>query len=355
MTETRVPTAPATPPAPRLPTLSKRQKAAILIRLLLKEGAKLDLDDLPEAMQVDLTHEMGALRMVDRATLDAIVTEFLDDLSNLGASFGGGVEGALELLGDALSEETVRRLRRETGLVVRGDAWTALAALDGDALAAIAARESDETMAVVVSKLPASKSAEMLARLDPDRARDIAQAVTTTAATNPDTVATIGHALAAQMAEETPRAFEQPPVARIGEILNNTSAMTRDGVLDALDASDADLGAEVRREIFTFNNIADRVATRDIPKVVRAVDQTVLLTAMKGASAVGAERSVAFILGNMSQRMAGQLREELEEMGDVPGAKGEVAMADVVGAIRDMQAAGEITLTIRADPDDAAE
>ena len=39
--------------------LSKRQKAAILIRLLLKEGTALDLDDLPEAMQVDLTHEMG--------------------------------------------------------------------------------------------------------------------------------------------------------------------------------------------------------------------------------------------------------------------------------------------------------
>lgn len=330
--------------ANRASILTRRQKAAVLIRLLLKEGAVLDLNDLPESLQVELTHEMGALRMVDRETLDGIVREFLDDLGNLGASFGGGLESALDLLGGALSDATLRRLRRETGVIVQGDPWSAVAALDAEALAALAARESTETMAVVLSKLPVAKSAEMLARLPAERAHSITEAVTATGAVDPETVRTIGHALASQIAEEVPKAFDIAPVTRIGAILNNSTAETREGVLDALSEGNAELGEEIRREIFTFANIADRVSPADVPKVVRAVDQTVLVTAMAGATADALARSAEFVLSNMSKRMAAQLREDVADLGTVKPAAAEAAMADVVAAVRDMHAAGEIEL-----------
>ena len=325
------------------PVLSRRRKAAIIVRLMLKEGAQLSLDALPEAMQTDLTHEMGAIRTIDRATLHAVIDEFMAEVEDLGAAFPGGLEGALNLLDGALNAANLRRLRRETGIVVPGDPWDMIGALPPERLALIAEQESAGIAAVMLSKLPVAVSARVLGILPTNRGREIAIAMSGTAKIDPDTVRTIGHALAAQLAEESPPAFEGAPVGRIGEILNSSKPATRDGLLTALDEEDADLTAEVRRRIFTFADIAARIEARDIPKVTRAIDQELLVLALAVADGRDAA-SVDFILANMSQRMAGQVRDEIEDRANVKPDDSEDAKAQVVAAIRDLERAGELAL-----------
>lgn len=341
--------APAAAPLPatlprRRPVLTRRQKAAIIVRLLLKEGTRLRLDELPEAMQVELTHEMGALRMVDKATLNEVVAEFMAEVNELGAAFSGGLEGALTLLDGALSEQNLRKLRKQTGLTVQGDPWEMIARLAPADIAAIVQRESTEIAAVILSKLPVARSAEVLGKLPGDVARRITYAVSTTGTVDPETVRTIGQAIAAQVADEAPRAFAEPPVSRIGAILNSSPAEIRDGVLNGLIEQDAALGAEVKKKIFTFADIPARIDPRDIPKVTRAVDQGVLVTALAATAAGDAAEAAEFVLANMSQRMATQLREDITDRGSVKPREAEAAMATIVAAIRDMEAAGELKL-----------
>ncbi|MBL9059968.1 MAG: flagellar motor switch protein FliG, partial [Mangrovicoccus sp.] len=327
--------APAAAPLPatlprRRPVLTRRQKAAIIVRLLLKEGTRLRLDELPEAMQVELTHEMGALRMVDKATLNEVVAEFMAEVNELGVSFPGGLEGALCLLDGALSEQNLRKLRKQTGLTVQGDPWEMIARLAPADIAAIIQRESTEIAAVVLSKLPVARSAEVLGKLPGDVARRITYAVSTTGTVDPETVRTIGQAIAAQVADEAPRAFADPAVNRIGAILNSSPAEVRDGVLNGLIEQDAALGAEVRKKIFTFADIPARIDARDIPKVTRAVDQGVLVTALAATAAGESAAAAEFVLANMSQRMAAQLREDIADRGSVKPREAEDAMATIV-------------------------
>jgi flagellar motor switch protein FliG len=54
--------------------------------------------------------------------------------------------------------------------------------------------------------------------------------------------------------------------------------------------------------------------------------------------------SVEFLLENMSKRMAEQLRDDAETRGTPKPEEGEAAMSDIVGIIRDLEAAGEIKL-----------
>jgi len=339
----------APPPARKRPALSRRQKAAILVRLLLKEGAALRLDELPETMQAELTHEMGALRLVDRETLESIVAEFMAELRDCGAAFPGGVASALALLDGALSESNLQRLRRETGVIVDGDPWDMIAELEAQDLAQIVARESTEIAAVILSKLPVRKSADVLGALPGETARRITYAVSTTGTVDPATVRTIGHAIAAQLAEEPKPAFPDGAAVRIGAILNSSTAATRDGVLEGIEEEDADLGAEVRKAIFTFADIPARIATRDVPRITRAVDQDLLITALAGATAPAESAAGEYILANMSQRLAGQLREDVAERERVSPADAEAAMGEIVAAIRDMEAAGELNLVERDD------
>ena len=68
-----VSTAPtAIPQAPKI-KLDGQTKAAIVVRLLLNEGADIPLEELPEPLQAQLTQQMGRMRLVDRQTLGAVV------------------------------------------------------------------------------------------------------------------------------------------------------------------------------------------------------------------------------------------------------------------------------------------
>lgn len=328
--------------------LTRRQKAAIIVRLLLHHGVQLSLDELPEALQVDLAHEMSTIRAVDRETMEMVVQEFTEEVNNLGVSFPGGLEGTLNMLDGALSPENLQRLRRHTGVVVRGDPWEMIAALETAELATILERESLEVAAVILSKLPVAKSAGVLALLPGDLARQITYTVSTTHSVDPDTVRMIGQAVASQIGHVPPKAFPEGPVKKLGAILDITRTDTRDGVLEGLDERDAELGAKVRRAIFTFENIAERIDGRDVPKIVRAVDQFLLVTALAGAAG-RYDDVVTFILENMSQRMANQLREEIDDAGQIKPSEADKAMTEIVTAIRDLEQAGEISFI---DPED---
>ncbi len=83
--------------------LNQRRKAAMIVQLLLAEGHKLPLSSLPEDLQMRITRELGALRMVDRQTLHAVANEFAAELDAVGLTAPGGVERALAALEGQLS------------------------------------------------------------------------------------------------------------------------------------------------------------------------------------------------------------------------------------------------------------
>jgi flagellar motor switch protein FliG len=320
--------------------------------VLLNEGADVPLEDLPEELQARLTQQMGSMRVVDRDTLSAVITEFAEEVSRIGLSFPGGIAGALTALDGKISRQTAERLRKEAGVRQSGDPWKRLAEMSADALLPILQTESVEVAAVMLSKLPVALSAELLGRLPGPEARRITYAVSQTSAVTPDAVDRIGLSLAMQL-EATPiTAFDQGPVERVGAILNSSTTLTRDDVLTGLDETDEGFATAVRKAIFTFANIPGRIAARDIPKVMREVDQERLVIALAGAPDAGFEESVTFILENMSGRMADQLREEVEEAGKIKPVDAEDAMSDVVGTIRDMEARGDLLLIVEEEDED---
>lgn len=335
--------------------LTRRQKAAIIVRFLLKEGADLPLGDLPDPLQASLTTQMGAMRYVDRATLADVVAEFASELEAMGLTFPRGVAGALSALDGRISAQTAARLRKEAGVRQFGDPWEQVCAAKPDALLGILMRESTEVAAVMLSKLATERAAELLGRLPGDRARRITYAVSRTGAVTPEAVDRIGRALAGELHDVPETAFDAGPVERVGAILNSSAAATRDAVLSGLDETDGDFARLVRKAIFTFVHIPARLAPLDVPRITREVDQPVLVTALAGATAAGLGDAVDFILANMSRRMADALREEIGELGEVSLTDGEAAMSQVVNAIRRLEAAGDITLIAAPDPDDTAD
>ncbi|MFN3211119.1 MAG: flagellar motor switch protein FliG [Roseovarius sp.] len=327
--------------------LTRRQKAAIIVRFLINEGADVPLQDLPEDLQRRLTEQMGAMRYVDRSTLADVVAEFASEVEAMGLTFPRGVAGALSALDGRISPQTASRLRKEAGVRQFGEPWEQVRTAGTDDLLDILQSESTEVAAVLLSKLDVARAAELLGKLPGDIARRIAVAMSQTGAVTPDAVDRIGLSLAAQLHNVPETAFADGPVERVGAILNYSPAATRDDVLIGLDESDQSFAAKVRKAIFTFVNIADRLNPIDVPKITRDVDQAALVQALAHAGTADDTRTSAeFILENMSKRMADALREEVETLGKVKPKDGEAAMTEVVNVIRRLEASGELQLIV---------
>lgn len=338
-------TAPA--PATLVPRdTTPREKAAIVVRLLLAQGGSLPLSALPDHLQSALTEQMGGMGLVDRATLAAVVDDFTAALEAAGIAFPPGIDGALGLMDGHISQTAASRLRRLASASTKADPWDRIAALPADRILPALAEESPQVAAVILSKLPVAKAADLLGQLPGDRARRIAHAVSRTAQTNPDTVRRIGLALAADLDAQPPRAFDLGPGERVGAILNVSAAQTRDDVLGGLDAEDAAFAAEVRRAIFTFAHIPARITPRDLPRLTRAVDPATLVTAL---AAPDSAEVAEFILANISPRMAQTLREDIAARGAISPADADAATGAVIAAIRSLEAAGELTLLPRPE------
>ncbi|MFT5869995.1 MAG: flagellar motor switch protein FliG [Paracoccaceae bacterium] len=325
------------------PELSSAQKAAVIVRLLLNEGAAPSLGKLNPEMQAKLARHMTSLKYIDRTTLYEIVTEFAAALDAIALTFPHDLGDAVAMLEQHLSDEILSNLKQENEAKTPMDPWTKVVQREPEDLRPLFDSESAEVCAILLSKLPVAKAATLLATLPSDRALAIAHAVSLTGNVTPDVVVRIGAALTIQLQTRPASAFLDSPVDRIGAILNSASGAIRDAVLGGLDLRDASFASDVRRTIFTFVHIPLRVQPRDVPKIMRDVDPTQTVLAL-AAGKQEVPATVEFLLENMSQRLADSLREEVEARGNVPQQAGEIAMSAVVASIQNLVSEGDITL-----------
>ncbi len=112
----------------------------------------------------------------------------------------------------------------------------------------------------------------------------------------------------------------------------------------------AEFAEMVRKSIFTFEHIRLRLAARDVPKLVRVVDQPVLVTALAAAQNNPEQiDSADHILANRSQRMTQSLKEEIAARGKIKDKDAEEAMSIIVNAIRQLEGSGELVLVTPED------
>ena len=330
--------------------LTRRQKAAVVVHLLVTGGADPGVRELPAAQQRQLLRDMASLRFIDRETLAEVVAEFAEELDSIGLHFPREPARILALMESQLSLDVVDQLSAELGdaLLPGAGPWAHVAELEAETLVELVVKESDEVAAVLLSKLPPARSAELLALIPTERSESITLAFARTEEIAPLAVAHIGMALGRETAARRIPAFQTDGVKRVGDILNAATSGVRRSILDTLDASNPQFAARVRAAVFSFENIPDRIAPRDMPAILRNVDNQVLITAIAGLAPEQAQIA-EFILGNISKRMADQLREEIADR-DKPSAEAhEEALGTVVAAIREMEEAGELSLVVPED------
>jgi flagellar motor switch protein FliG len=186
----------------------------------------------------------------------------------------------------------------------------------------------------------------VLGALDEELRGDVAMRIGTMGKVPHDSVMAIATALSAQFVGNVDVDADMTGKASsaLAVILNRSERQVERQVLTTLDERDPELAEEVRRQLFTFDDVLG-LDDRTMQKVLRAIQPKTLAIALKGAE----EPTLRPFVSNMSENAAQDLLETIEALGPVRMSEIEGAQVDIARKVRELEADGSITIIRKGD------
>ena len=317
------------------------QKAAILLISLGPEKSSQLFQHLKEEEIEELTLEIANTRSVTSQIKEAVIEEFYGVCLAQQYIAEGGINYAKELLEKALGEDKAIDVisRLTSSLQVRP--FEFIRRTDPSQLLTFIQDEHPQTIALILSYVPASQSAMVLSALPPDRQTDVARRIATMDRTSPDTIKDVENILETKLASLVNQDYTLVGgVDAVVEILNTVDRATERHIIETLEIEDPELADEIRKKMFVFEDIL-LLDDRSIQRVLREVENNDLAMACKNAN----EQVQNAIFKNLSSRLAVMIKEDMEFMGPVRMKDVEEAQQKIVNIIRRLEDSGEIVIS----------
>jgi flagellar motor switch protein FliG len=329
--------------------LSGTQKVAVVLMSMDQQAAAAVMQQFSDLEAEEITSEIIKLRRVEASVADEVMTEYLELTAKGGWSSRGGKDIATTLLEASFGAERAGDLMTRVASNMAGKAFEFLDGVEPGQIITLLEGELPQTIALVLAHMRPEHASPVLADLPEAIRTEVAQCIGTMGTPIPDAVRTLADTLklragAVSSSKESREAVGgiQPLV----EIINRANVSTEKALLEHLAELDPDLADEVRSRMLTFADIV-KLEARDVQQVLRGIDTAVLAVAMKGAG----EALTGVISDNLSERNRALLADESATLGPVRASQVEEARAEVVRAIRDLEAQGTITVQ-RGDEDE---
>ena len=323
------------------------RKAAVLLLSLEKPLAAAVLGQMRTHLVEQVTMEIARLKDVTKEEQESVVKEFYDLVSSRSHIERGGMEFASDLLKQSLGSERASQILESVKQSMSAVPFGFLQKVGADNLLTFIVEEHPQTIALVMSHLPPSVSAEVLAGLPINKQTEVVRRIANMEQTSPEVVLDVEKGLERRMTSTISQQLEKAGgVPMVAQILNVTDRMTNKGILENLEEEDLELVEEIKRLMFVFDDLL-KLDNKAIQALLKEVDNKQWAVALKGAS----EEIRDKVLGNLSQRAADMLREEMDYLGPVKVSDVETNQQQIVDAIRRLEDAGEIEIGATAEGD----
>lgn len=325
----------------RAQQLAGRQKAAALFIGLGPEiSAEVMKHMRPDEVEA-ITREIMRMEQIDDHTKEDVFRELYD--MALAHSFisTGGAEYAREMLVRAFGEEYADEILRKVGMTIPAKPFEFLRKSDPRQLANFLQSEQPQTIALVLSHLPPPLSAEVMSSFPEELQVDVAMRIATMDRTPPEVIQRVEEILQVRMSSVISQEYSAVGGTQyLVEVLSAVDRATEREILDRLEDEDAEIAEEVRKLMFTFEDIIN-LDSRSVQRVLREVQMKDLALALKGAR----DDLKEHIFSNMSQRAGEMLREEIEISGPARIRTIEDAQQRIVAIIRRLEEQEEIIIS----------
>jgi flagellar motor switch protein FliG len=327
--------------APKPATLTGLQKAATLVVAVGEERASELFRHLGEAEIEQLSLEIAKARKVPNETCREVISEAVEHVIAEGYVAEGGVDYARGVLERSIGGERAAEIIGRLAATIERRPFEFLRRTPPEQIHVFLRNEAPQTVALVVANLHTTLAAEVLSLLDADQQAEVARRVATMNETRPEIVAEVEAVVRSKLSSVIAQDYAAAGgVQSLADILNQADRPTERNVLDQLAKVNAELAEEVRLLLFTFEDIA-KLDDRSIQTVLKEVDQKDLAIALRGVEDEVREK----IFGNMSERGAELLREEISFQPPQRRRLVEEAQGRIVGVVRTLEDSGALVIS----------
>lgn len=313
-------------------------KASILLMSLDEEVASKIFSMMTEDEIRQISQAMSSVGKVEPNTLDNLMTEFTDEISS-GKTIVGDINNAKKLLSKALGADKVESILGDIAGPTGKDTWDRLNNVNEELLAAFLKNEHPQTVALVLSKMRAARSAAVLMLLPEDFAINVIYRLINIEPVKREIIGEVEKVLQAEFMSSLSQGKTTDSYETVAEIFNNFDRQTEQSFFDKLEAKNAETAQKVRDLMFTFDDLV-KLEDPAIQTVIRNADKQKLPIALKGAN----DKIKELFFKNMSERAAKILQEDIQSLGPVRLKDVDEAQMNIVQTAKTLADKGEIQI-----------
>ncbi len=324
------------------PPMSGVRKAGILLVTLGEEAASEILKQLDDDEVQRVSREVARLSSVTAENAETVLEEFHEMNMAHEYMLRGGVDYARKLLVSAYGPEHAKklldRLIKTLGTEVVN--FDALQKADPQQLAKFIHNEHPQTIALVLSHLNPTQAASLLISLPAEMRADIALRMANLEEISPEIITKIATVIDQKLKALGEFSRESyGGVRAVSEMFNRLDSASSKEILETIEQQDPNLVETIRHLMFVFEDLLllDIMAVKE---VLARVDRKLLTMALKGTS----DQVKSHFLGQMSQRGAEMLKEDMDAMGAVKIKEVEAAQQQIIAVVRQLESEGVISM-----------
>jgi len=331
--------------------LSPTQKAAFILIAMGADCASDVMRNMSDSEVEQITVEIARSKNVTSDHLAHVIEEYYELLSANKYITEGGIEYAKQILesawGATRAEDIIKRVEAATEI----SAFYLLQTVDDKQLLSFLQNEHPQTAALILANLKPKQSANILSELPEEDQKEITYRLATMEKTSPELIEDIEDVLREQVGTVFGGDLSKAGgVESAAQILNAASRSAEKNILSHLRERDPDLANEITSLMFLFDDIIGLDDT-SVQRIVKEVDSKTIAMALKAASGDLKEK----IFKNMSERAAEMLQDELQFLGPVRVKEVENAQKLILDVVRDLEEAGEISISHGSEKEEIIE
>jgi flagellar motor switch protein FliG len=292
--------------------MSMMAKVARFFVLIGEESTVKIFQHLPKEMVEEISTSITQISSIDKDISLAILEEF--HLYTRSKSFisSGGYDFARDILykslGKGEADEVLAKLSR---MKLASQSFSYLDAINPKQLSDFIKDESPHTIAVILSHMESSKSADVLMQLEEETRVKVTMQMATIKDVSPDVVRTISVVLEKKLESLLSSIVDVGGVKVVADMLNKLGPKSQE-ILKNINGIDTSLATKIKENMFVFEDLLNLDAEY-VMKILQNVDTGDVAIAMKNAP----EEDMEKITGAMSQRARDRFLEEFEMLNKV--------------------------------------
>ncbi|PID77932.1 MAG: flagellar motor switch protein FliG [Deltaproteobacteria bacterium] len=316
------------------------RKAAVFLLLM---GEEFTTDLFLQMNDKEIRSAANAMADIDEITpeeMEEVLNDFVEAFGEETSLYIEGQSFLKKVLEKTEGSEKAVSLLKELEEERKGKPFDWSRKVNLATLTSYVKAEHPQTIAMILAHLPPEVSSDILTGIDDDRKGDIAFRLAQLGQVSEDVVRDVDEALKTEIKTSGGgRGGKTGGVKVLVDILNGVDKSTEDIIMEIIEQEDSDMAQEIKDLMFVFEDLLN-VDDRAMREILKKVEGQQLTLSLKTASEEMKEK----ILGNLSSRAAEMLLDDIESMGPVKLSDVEAAQQEIVGAAKELEAEGTITL-----------